>query len=79
MVYFVRSGSTCGSAVHILRLALADLGAPPVGLLALPAGIDVGLQMSLEPLGAKVDLWFSRYRCAPGQGDIFRLRGVGLA
>jgi hypothetical protein len=79
MVYFVRSGSTCGSAVHILRLALADLGAPPVGLLALPAGIDVGLQMYLEPLGAKVDLWFSRYRCAPGQGDIYRLRGVGLA
>jgi hypothetical protein len=79
MVYFARSGSTCGSAVHIMRLLVADLGAPPVGLLALPAGIDVGLQTSLEQSGAKVDLWFSWYRCAPGQGDIYRLRGVGLA
>jgi hypothetical protein len=78
-VYFVRSGPTCGSTVRIMRLALADLGAPPVGLLSLPAGIDVGVQMSLEQVGAQVDLWFSRYRCDPQQGDIYRLRDVGLA
>jgi len=79
MVYFVRSGPTCGSTVRIMRLAVADLGAPPVGLLTLPAGIDVDVQMSLEQVGARVHLWFSRYRCAPQQGDIYRLRDVGLA
>ena len=78
-VYFVRSGVTCGSTVRIMRLSMADLGAPPVGLLTLPAGIDVGIQMSLEQVGAQVHLWFSRYRCAPQQGDIYRLRDVGLA
>jgi hypothetical protein len=78
-VYFVRSGPTCGSAVRIMRLAVADLGASPVVLLTLPAGIDVDLQMSLEQVGAQVHLWFSRYRCAPQQGDIYRLRDVGLA
>jgi hypothetical protein len=78
-VYFVRSGPTCGSTVRIMRLALDDLAAPPVGLLTLPAGIDVDLQMSLEQVGAQVHLWFSRYRCAPQQGDIYRLRDVGLA
>jgi hypothetical protein len=35
--------------------------------------------MSLEQVGARVHLWFSRYRCAPQQGDIYRLRDVGLA
>jgi hypothetical protein len=78
-VYFVRSGPACGSAVRIMRLAVADLGASPVVLLTLPAGIDVDLQMSLEQVGARVHLWFSRYRCAPQQGDIYRLRDVGLA
>jgi hypothetical protein len=78
-VYFVRSGPTCGSAVRIMRLAVADLGASPVVLLTLPAGIDVDLQMSLEQVGARIHLWFSRYRCAPRQGDIYRLRDVGLA
>ena len=62
-----------------MRLPLADLGATPVDLLTLPVGIDVGFQMSLEHVGAQVDLWFSRYRCAPQQGDIYRLRDVGVA
>jgi hypothetical protein len=79
LVYFVRSGPTCGSAVRIMRLALADLAAAPVGLLTLPVGVDVGGQMSLEHVGARVDLWFSRYRCAPQQGDIYRLKDVGVA
>jgi hypothetical protein len=79
LVYFVRSGPTCGSTVRIMRLALADLGAAPVGLLTLPVGIDVNGQMSLEHVGARVDLWFSRYRCAPQQGDIYRIRDVGVA
>jgi hypothetical protein len=35
--------------------------------------------MSLEHVGARVDLWFSRYRCAPQQGDIYRLKDVGVA
>lgn len=79
LVYFVRSGTTCGSTVRIMRLALADLAAAPVGLLTLPVGVDVGGQMSLEHVGARVDLWFSRYRCAPQQGDIYRIRDVGVA
>ncbi len=79
LVYFVRSGPTCGSTVRIMRLALADLAAAPVGLLTLPVGVDVGGQMSLEHVGARVDLWFSRYRCAPQQGDIYRIRDVGVA
>jgi hypothetical protein len=78
MVYFVRSGPTCGSVVRIMRLPMSDLHAPPVGLVTLPVGIDVDLQMSLDEVGSNVDLWFSRYRCGPQQGDIYRLRGVGL-
>ena len=78
-VYFVRSGAACGSSVQIMRLPVEDLGAPPVGLLALPAGIDVDVMMSLERVGSQVHLVFSRYRCVPQQGDVYRLRDVGLA
>jgi hypothetical protein len=78
MVYFARSGQTCGSVVRIMRLPVTDLGARPVGLMTLPAGVDVDLQMSLDEVGSEVDLWFSRYRCGPQQGDIYRLRDVGL-
>jgi hypothetical protein len=76
-VYFVRSGRTCGSGVRIMRVPLTDLGATPVSLVALPDGIDVGYQLSVEELTGQVDLWFSRYRCGPEQGDIYRLRDVG--
>lgn len=76
-VYYVRSGPSCGVAVRILRLPVTTLGATPVLLVALPDGIDTGLQQSVEDLGTQVDLWFSRYRCGPGQGDIYRLRDVG--
>jgi hypothetical protein len=76
-VYFVRSGPACGVAVRIMRVPLSDLGATPVLLTALPDGIDTGLQQSVQDVGTRVDLWFSRYRCGPGQGDIYRLRDVG--
>ena len=76
-MYFVRSGHACGVAVRIMRVPLSDLGATPVLLAALPDGIDTGLQQSVQDLGTQVDLWFSRYRCGPGQGDIYRLRDVG--
>ena len=76
-VYFVRSGPACGVAVRILRVPLTDLGAAAVLLVALPDGIDTGFQQSVQDVGTAVDLWFSRYRCGPGQGDIFRLRDVG--
>lgn len=80
LVYFVRSGPTCGSGVRVMRLALADLGGPPVSLLALPVGIDVDVRMSLEAVGpGVVDLLFSRYRCATRQGDLYRLHDVGIA
>jgi hypothetical protein len=78
MVYFVRSGRTCGSAVRVMRLPVTNLGAPLVGLVTLPDGVDVGFQMSLDEVGARVDLWFSRYRCRSQQGDIYRLRDVEL-
>ena len=76
-VYFVRSGPRCGVAVRIMRVPLPDLGATPVLLAALPDGIDAGLQQSVQELGTRVDLWFSRYRCGPEHGDIYRLRDVG--
>jgi hypothetical protein len=77
-VYFVRSGHGCGVAVRIMRVPVSDLGATPVLLAALPGGIDAGLQQSVQDLETQVDLWFSRYRCGPEQGDIYRLRDVGL-
>ena len=76
-VYFVRSGPACGVAVRIMRVPVADLGATATVLAALPDGIDAGLQQSVQELEARVDLWFSRYRCGPEQGDIYRLRDVG--
>jgi len=79
LVYFVRSGAHCGSSVQIMRVPVAALGMTAKSLVTLPTGIDVGYQMSLDQVGAQVDLWFSRYRCAPQQGDIYRLRDVGIA
>ena len=75
-VYVVRSGSACGAAVRIVRVPLSDLGATPVTIATLPAGVDVGFQLSLEERPSRLDLWFSRYRCGPQQGDIYRLRDV---
>lgn len=75
-VYFVRSGQVCGAAVRIMRLPLADLGSTPESIATSPPGIDVGFQLSVEVRPDRLDLWFSRYRCAPEQGDVFRLRGV---
>ena len=79
LVYFVRSGNVCGTDVHIMRVPLATLGATPTNLVTLPDGIDVDYQMTLVDVGAQVDLWFSRVRCAAQQGDLYRLRDVGLA
>jgi hypothetical protein len=78
-VYFVRSGRGCGSAVQIMRVPVADLGSTPTNLVNLPTSVDVGYRMSLDQVGARVDLWFSRHRCAPHQGDIYRLPDVGIA
>jgi hypothetical protein len=79
LVYFVRSGQSCGANVRIMRVPLDDLGATQVTLLALPAGIDVGFTLSVDRPPGQVDLLFSRFRCAPQQGDIFRLGDVGIA
>jgi hypothetical protein len=76
-VYFVRSGSTCGASVRIMRVPVSDLGATPVSLVALPEGIDVGYQLSVQEVRSRVDLWFARYRCGPRQGDVYRLLDVG--
>jgi hypothetical protein len=59
-----------------VRVPLADLGAAPSTIASLPAGVDVGFQLSLEERPARLDLWLSRYRCQPDQGDIYRLRDV---
>jgi hypothetical protein len=79
LVYFVRSRTGCGSAVRIMRLPVATLGATPTTLVTLPDGVDVDFQMSLVRLASRVDLWFARHRCSSQQGDIYRLRDVGLA
>ncbi len=79
LVYFVRSGTRCGSTVRIMRVPVATLGATPTTLVTLPDGIDVDYRMSLVQVGSQVDLWFSRVRCASQQGDIYRLRDVGVA
>jgi hypothetical protein len=75
-VYVVRSGQACGANVRILRVPVTDLGATPVTIATLPSGIDVGFTLSLEERPTQLDLWFSRYRCAPRQGDVYRLRDI---
>jgi hypothetical protein len=78
-VYFARSGPTCGASVTILRRAWPiDPDGVARKLLELPSGIDVGWAMSLDhdAVAARLDLWFSRYRCAGEQGDIYELRDV---
>ena len=62
-----------------MRVPVATLGATPTNLVTLPDGIDVDFQMSLVQVGAQADLWFSRHRCASQQGDLYRLRDVGVA
>jgi hypothetical protein len=78
-VYFVRSGQACGANVRIMRVPVGTLGAAPISVFAFPAGIDVGFTLSLARPPGQVDLWFSRFRCVPQQGDLFRLRDVGIA
>jgi len=75
-VYVVRSGQSCGATVRIVRVPVTDLGATPVTIATLPAGIDIGFTLSLEERETQLDLWFSRYRCGPQQGDVSRLRDV---
>lgn len=79
MAYFVRSGRDCGASVGIWRRRV-DLSAAAERLITLPAGIDVGLTMSLEHDVANdsLDLWFSRHRCVPRQGDIYELRQIDV-
>jgi hypothetical protein len=76
-VYFVRSGQRCGANVRIMRVPVDDLGAAQVTLTALPAGVDVGFTLWIVRPAGQVDLWFSRFRCGPQQGDLYRLRDVG--
>lgn len=76
--YFVRSGQRCGANVRIMRVPVGALGTAPVSLLALPAGIDVGFTLSFTRPADEIDLWFARFRCGPQQGDLFRLRDVGV-
>ena len=78
-VYFVRSGQACGSSVRIMRVPADDLAAAPVGLTTLPDGVDVGFTLFLVRPAGHVDLWFARFRCGPQQGDLYRLRDVGIA
>jgi hypothetical protein len=78
-VYFVRSGRTCGASVGIWRRSWPpDLDLSAERLVRLPSGIDTGWTMSLDRDAAhhRVDLWFSRYRCASRQGDVVELRDV---
>ena len=78
-VYFVRSGQACGASVRIMRVPADDLAATPVTLTTLPDGVDVGFTLSLVRPPGQVDLWFARFRCGPQQGDLYRLRDVGIA
>ena len=78
-LFFARSGPACGATVKIMRVPVATPAAAPVTLTTLPLGIDVGYWLSAEDVGGQVDLWFSRHVCAAGQGDLYRLRDVGIA
>lgn len=77
-VYAVRSGDACGASVGIWRRPWPlDPGQPAVRLVLLRGGIDTGYTLSLDRSpGNRVDLWFSRYRCASDQGDVAVLRDV---
>ena len=77
-LYFARSGPSCGATVRLLRVPVATPATAPVLLTTLPVGIDAGYQLSFEDVGGRVDLWFSRYRCAYRQGDLYRLLDVGV-
>jgi hypothetical protein len=78
-VYFVRSGQRCGASVRLMRVPVGDLAAAPFTLVTFAAGIDVGFTLSLARPPGRVDLWFARFRCGPQQGDLYRLRDVGVA
>ena len=78
-VYFVRSGQDCGASVALWRRAWPlDADVLAERLVSLPAGIDTGWTIAIDRDAAhqRVDLWFSRYRCASQQGDIVELRDV---
>lgn len=79
MMYFVRSGRACGASVGIWRRPV-DLSTAAERVVALPSGIDVGWTMSLDDdvANGRLDLWFSRFRCAPRQGDIYELGEIDV-
>jgi hypothetical protein len=79
VVYFTRLGGDrwCHNA-NIWRLPLAHLGTAPTKIVALPGGTDTGWTSSLltDGVTGSVDLYFERYVCSNGGGDIFRAAEV---
>ena len=78
-IYYVRGGTTCGANVNIFRTPLtppySQLGAKVVDL---APNVDVAYRLSLAPnLTTEMDdLYFARWKCGPGEADIYAARGV---
>lgn len=81
VVYYVRSGYSCGANVNIFRLPLNGFGGTPVKIVELADGVDTGYEMSLarNPKSGKLDLYFQRIPCSTLNGDIYAAKGVGPA
>jgi hypothetical protein len=74
--YWVRGGNNCGGNVRILRAPLSSLGSPEV-ITTLPAGIDAyTLSLEQDTANARMDLLFTRVRCAVHKSDIYEVQGV---
>ncbi len=71
MVYFGRE-IWCGRNSNIWRLPL-DLTGDPEKVVDLPDGISAGWAPSLtaNAITGHVDLYYERYECATGRGDVF--------
>ena len=74
-IYLVQSALQCGRHVTVRRLPLGS--SVSTAIAAFPRGIDVGWTLALAPTAdGHQDLYYERYPCRSGNGDVFALRSV---
>ena len=78
LIFWVRSGSSCGQNVRIFRATLADIATKTV-IEALPDGVDTEWRQFLAPSDTTkgaTDLWIGRFRCRIQDMDVYRIADV---
>jgi hypothetical protein len=74
IVYVARSGKACGSNVRIVRYFGTGDPAQGTVVASLGSGRDLWSAYARKNGDGSVDVFYDRYRCSGGVGDIYRVR-----